>query len=89
MSVERFNDFCQLLLQVRNVHIGADIADGAPGVGGNYPHHLLRLRRELPDAEIATDHDDRQVCVAEKIAQVVVGLCKLAIAILQLFVNGV
>src|SRR5439155_2403475 len=89
VSTERFNYFGQLLLQVRNVHIGTDIADGAPGVGGNDPHHFFRLRRELPDAEIAADHHDRQVHVAEKIAQVIIGLRKLAVAILQFFVNGV
>src|SRR5581483_4399094 len=64
---DSFNHVRNQLLQIRDVNIEIDIADGASNVSGNQIEYLFRYRSETPDTQIASHHDYRHIDTAQQV----------------------
>ena len=74
--------------QVGKLDIWPHVTYGPSHITGQQVQQLFGLRREAPDAPVATQHQDGNIDAAEQVSEIVVQLPQFGIAVLELLVDS-
>src|SRR3954469_11132259 len=88
LDFQAVNDFLDQHVQVGDVQVGPDGAEGPADVVRDEVEDLFGQGGQPADAQVAADHDDGDVDAGEQVRQVVVELAQLQVAVAQLLVDG-